>query len=168
MSFAPVTYIDDLMDLDDESAYSRASVARSDGRSLGSQHRSDGRGHVSTDKFIRTNHDAPPESGMSSTNRPPPKDHLAHQLSRSSDAPPRQGPQFHPMIGEGLHPQASSKIPAFRSPQTRDFNCLDVAKHVENCPVCGKLYVQDNTICVVTILILSVLCILLLRKCLKF
>jgi hypothetical protein len=43
-------------------------------------------------------------------------------------------------------------------------NCLSVAKHAENCLVCSKLYKQDRTIYIISIAILSIICILLLKK----
>lgn len=46
-------------------------------------------------------------------------------------------------------------------------NCRDVCKHIKNCEICGKLYKNDRTIFLVIIVILSILCILLLKKVLK-
>lgn len=43
-------------------------------------------------------------------------------------------------------------------------NCLDVADHATNCPVCSKLYNNDKTVYIITIVILSIICILLLKR----
>ena len=42
--------------------------------------------------------------------------------------------------------------------------CLDVASHVENCPICSQLYKNDRTLFIITIVILVVICALLLKK----
>lgn len=49
-------------------------------------------------------------------------------------------------------------------PTPRELNCVDVAKHVEGCPVCTRLYNNDRTVYVIVIVILVVLCLLLLKK----
>lgn len=46
-------------------------------------------------------------------------------------------------------------------------NCLDVSGHIENCPICSRLYKQDKTIMIIAIVILAIICILLLKKVLN-
>ena len=46
-------------------------------------------------------------------------------------------------------------------------SCVDIAEHVQNCPVCGKLYKNDNTMYVGIIAILVILCILLIKRVLE-
>ena len=43
-------------------------------------------------------------------------------------------------------------------------NCVDVADHVKNCSVCSRLYHTDKTIYFIIIAILSIICIILLKK----
>ena len=43
-------------------------------------------------------------------------------------------------------------------------SCLDVAEHIANCPICSKFYNTDKTIYIIAIVILSIICILLLKK----
>ena len=43
-------------------------------------------------------------------------------------------------------------------------SCLDVAEHIANCPICSKFYSTDKTIYIIAIVILSIICILLLKK----
>lgn len=43
-------------------------------------------------------------------------------------------------------------------------DCLTIAEHIANCPVCGKLYKNDNTVYIIAIIVLAVVCILLLKK----
>lgn len=42
--------------------------------------------------------------------------------------------------------------------------CIDVAEHIANCPICSKFYKNDNSIYIITIIVLAIICILLLRK----
>jgi len=46
-------------------------------------------------------------------------------------------------------------------------SCIDVANHIELCPICSRYYKQDNSLYIIAILVLSVLCILLAKKILK-
>ena len=43
-------------------------------------------------------------------------------------------------------------------------NCLDVANHIQNCPICSKFYENDKSIYIVVIVILIILCIILVKK----
>jgi hypothetical protein len=46
-------------------------------------------------------------------------------------------------------------------------NCLSISNHVENCPICRKIYKNDKTVLIIIIVILAILCILLLKKVLN-
>jgi hypothetical protein len=46
-------------------------------------------------------------------------------------------------------------------------SCVSVSDHVFNCKVCTKLYNNDRTIYIITIVMLSIICILLLKKVLN-
>lgn len=46
-------------------------------------------------------------------------------------------------------------------------SCLDVAGHIQECPICSKLYSCDKSVYLVIIIILSVACMLLLRRVLE-
>lgn len=48
-----------------------------------------------------------------------------------------------------------------------DFNCIDVANHIKNCPICSKFYDNDKSMYVVAIIILIIICIILARKVLE-
>lgn len=43
-------------------------------------------------------------------------------------------------------------------------SCLEVADHIANCPICSKFYNNDKTIYMIVIAVLSVICILLLKR----
>jgi len=48
-----------------------------------------------------------------------------------------------------------------------DFNCIDVANHIKNCPICSKFYDNDKSMYIVAIIILIIICIILARKVLE-
>lgn len=46
-------------------------------------------------------------------------------------------------------------------------NCIDVANHIKNCPICSKFYENDKSIYIIIIIILAIICIILARKVLE-
>lgn len=60
---------------------------------------------------------------------------------------------------QGPPPQIDVVVPMRDSP-----SCLEVADHVQHCPICSKLYATDKTIYLIAIVILAVICIVLLKK----
>ena len=46
-------------------------------------------------------------------------------------------------------------------------SCLDIHAHVQQCPICSKFFKHDNTLFIIAIVFLSILCILLLKKVLN-
>lgn len=46
-------------------------------------------------------------------------------------------------------------------------NCIDVAQHTHNCPVCSKLYNTDKTIYMVIIGLLLIVTLILIKKVLE-
>ena len=59
--------------------------------------------------------------------------------------------------------QEEHSIKTFNMPSGTP-SCLDVAEHIANCPICSKFYNTDKTIYIIAIVILSLICILLLKK----
>lgn len=43
-------------------------------------------------------------------------------------------------------------------------SCIDVANHLASCPICSKFYNNDKTIYIIAIVVLTIVCILLLKK----
>ena len=56
------------------------------------------------------------------------------------------------------------KQPTFTPAQLYGGNCVDVADHTSNCPVCSKLYSQDNTAYYVVIVVLIIIVLLMFIK----
>lgn len=100
------------------------------------------------DKYIRNSHQTPSESGM----------HNNSKIIVSPNDPRAQQQQQHEYF---QHQQQLYEAPYDQRPPG---NCIDVSDHVHNCPVCSKLYCNDKTIYIVIIVLLTIICILLLKK----
>jgi hypothetical protein len=96
-------------------------------------------------KFIRNNHDMLPESGMIDT-----------PSTKVRNTQPEVEMDNNISIGHFNH------IKTFNMPSDSP-SCLVVATHIANCPICSKFY-NDKTIYLVLIAILSIICIILLKK----
>ena len=55
--------------------------------------------------------------------------------------------------------QETQKRPSHDSP-----TCLEIADHVGACPICSKFYKNENTVYIIVIVILAIICILLLKR----
>lgn len=102
-------------------------------------------------RYIRGNHHngISKQSGMN----PNPNFHSVHH--RLND----QKEKYDSHIQE----QENNSIKTFNMPSGTP-SCLDVAEHIANCPICSKFYNTNKTIYIIAIVILSLICILLLKK----
>lgn len=72
------------------------------------------------------------------------------------------------MAREAYHPPPPPQIPPQEMMmQPPSMNCLDIARHVQDCPICSKFYHNDRTVYVIAIVVLSIVCLLLLKKVLN-
>jgi hypothetical protein len=57
----------------------------------------------------------------------------------------------------------------YEKPKLRssDLSCVNVADHASQCQVCSKLYQNDKTVYIVAIVILTIICIILLKRILE-
>ena len=136
------------------------------------------------DKFIRHHDNAPAqESGMyvQRGNNMQQPEHPQY--------PPQQHPQQHPQQPHNhLHPPHShpprenfnrdhiiskeSMIDeGFEQPPPKKTyslsegpSCIDVATHIAECPICSKFYNNDKTLYLLIIAIMSIVCVLLLKR----
>jgi hypothetical protein len=127
--------------------------------------------------FIKRNYMPPSEAGMSHSKQ------AGYNNYRSTYG--NQRPQSRP-INMGPEKMIPGRMPRNEeimddinpypfSPESRNFrenfsgmgNCLDVSGHIENCPICSKLYKHDKTIMIITIVVLAIISILLLKKVLN-
>jgi len=91
-------------------------------------------------KFIRSPMGPPPtESGMAPYSSPP-------EFFQPPPPPTESAPTR----------------PAAGSP-----TCLEISDHVGSCPICSKFYKNDNAIYIIAIVVLSIICILLLKRVLN-
>lgn len=144
-----VTYIDDLPDLED---------LESRGGMHGPPHGMQGVGEHSQfqhngppggipakfQKFIRN------PGGMT----PPPRE--------SGMGSPQQQHEFFAPPPPPQQQQQEQYTPLSDSP-----NCLDVHSHVQACPICSRFFKNDNTVYIIAIVILAIICILLLKRVLN-
>lgn len=57
--------------------------------------------------------------------------------------------------------------PLYNIPMHSPYSCLDIAGHIDNCPICSKFYKNDKTVFIVAIVLLTIVCIILLKKVLE-
>ena len=133
------TLIDNLPDLDDLEGYSN--------------NKQDDK----YSKFIRQSHSSPQQSGMVSNNI---NQHMGQ--SPMGQSPMEQSPMEQYMRHQPSMEQFENKS----SHNINSISCLEIAEHVSNCPICSKFYKNDNTIYIIAIVVLLIICILLLKKCL--
>lgn len=98
-------------------------------------------------KFIRnTSNYLPAEAGMNSYNV---SQNNRQQLNNSRIDPNFQLPQM-----EGFQ-------------QHQQYNCMETFNHVKNCPICSKFFKFDSSLYIIIIIVLSIICILLLKRILN-
>lgn len=147
-----VTYIEDLPELDDiESAQPYGNPIRP-----GKQSTYMGAGMVPEgdaekyQKFIRPSGGPHAMSGMDTSiaSLPPPASII------SADT-----------YGEAI-PQVNDMVPKYHLPPGSP-SCIDVANHVEICPICNRYYNTDKSVYIIAIVVLAIICILLLKRVLN-
>ena len=90
-----------------------------------------------------------------------------HQLNSDSGMIENRQPQQYqqPQIQQPQIQQIHYQQPQMQEPYL--YNCLDISKHVESCPICSKLYNNDKSVYIFCIIILVIICLLLLKKVLN-
>jgi len=150
------TMIDDLFDLDNV-----------DGQNFGN-----GPDDRNYNNYLRDHNKIPhSHSGMGGG----PVQQYEPQMEQQYDEPPpplRQHVQIGQQTGQRYEPsqyepqmeqQLNEPIRSYTMPHNTP-TCLEIADHVANCPICSKFYNNDPTIYIIAILILSAVCIVLLKK----
>ena len=70
--------------------------------------------------------------------------------------------QNNEMIKQTPPPQ---EIPVINQPPNHmAIHCIDISKHIQECPICSKFYHNDKTIYIIAIVVLSIVCLLLLKR----
>jgi len=91
-------------------------------------------------KFIRNSHKAPSMAGMV----------------------PQEYPQPNPMNHFMVEVEEQDEVEEI--PYKHTISCIEIAEHISHCPICIKFYNNDKTIYIIAIIMLSLICILLLKK----
>jgi hypothetical protein len=71
--------------------------------------------------------------------------------------------QQHPSLPKNSA-QYSNYAESFVMPVGPQFNCMDVAHHIQKCPLCSKFYDNDKSIFWAAIVLLAIACIYLLKR----
>lgn len=93
-------------------------------------------------KYTKQNYIPPPESGMTFS---PPQSHLERGLT-------------------GQPSQTQLISPIRHLPSQIEPTCLQISDHIQNCPICMKLYKNDNTVYIIIIIVLVTVIMILLNK----
>lgn len=75
---------------------------------------------------------------------------------------PKPSYQQHPSLPKNST-QVSNYAESFIMP-TPQFNCMDVANHIQKCPLCSKFYDNDKSMYWAAIVLLSIACLYLLKR----
>lgn len=67
-------------------------------------------------------------------------------------------PQLQPQIYDQYYPEPERRI------YDSDLSCITIANHIKECPICSKFYNCDNSIYIVCIVLLIIVCIILLKR----
>lgn len=124
-------------------------------------------------KYIRPAHRMDMESGMASYGANP-YGPQGIPMGMPTYGPPGIQESFGPHGSpQGGHPQGghvpsgasgTQFVEKFANPQ---YNCIDIARHIQDCPICSKFYSSDKTIYIIVIVILAIVCLLLIKKVLN-
>lgn len=63
--------------------------------------------------------------------------------------------------------QPSQQMPSYLRKQTfeePEISCMRIATHIRDCPICSKFYNCDNSMYIVCIVLLAIICIILLKR----
>jgi hypothetical protein len=101
-------------------------------------------------KYIRNPHRIDPSAGMTQNPNYP--------QNRPNQDQPEIDPEQPRMVYK------TREMPVQYPNDPLSYNCLDIARHIQDCPLCSKYYNNDKTAYVIAIIVLSIICLLLLKK----
>jgi len=106
-------------------------------------------------KYIRQGHVPSMESGM---NNMFPDESVPHMKQSVNQMYEEQD-----FFTEQEQPKINPKYNTIELPPNSP-SCIDVSNHFMMCPVCSRLYHNDKTVYIISIVVLAFVCILLLKK----
>lgn len=163
-----VTYIDELIDLDNHGGKDDSGMGGHQSRIVGRAVRP-GSGGSSYKNFGDM-----PQPGRLPPNHP--RENFRHIPSQSQQSqhfvpqhePPQRIPIKEPFYSplDGVEDEETSGTPIY-GPYNPQFSCLQIAEHIKSCPICSTLYNNDRTMYIIAIIVLSIIVIILLKKALE-
>lgn len=93
-------------------------------------------------------------------------DHRLHRQHVKESYQMNENRQVNPNNSQQYYHQPQYTAAAANEPTTKP-SCLDVSMHHADCPVCSKIYKCDKAVYLVIIAILTIVCILLMKKVLN-
>uniref|UniRef100_A0A6C0EL58 Uncharacterized protein n=1 Tax=viral metagenome TaxID=1070528 RepID=A0A6C0EL58_9ZZZZ len=108
-------------------------------------------------KFIRGQHRIDPGAGMMNMEY--------YDTPGGYGAPMEHSNQYGTLeMGVPSQPQPPPEPMPPQPPPAPFINCIDIAKHVQDCPICSRFYRNDTTVYIIAIVVLAIVCLLLLKK----
>lgn len=108
-------------------------------------------------KFMKHNHHPPSQSGMIQ------KGHNYNSMGGYSN---NNHQIYDPEMAQIISQQ--NKMPTYGEMiddnNNDNVNCREVCAHIRNCEVCSQIYKSDKSLYILAIVILSIICVLLLKK----
>lgn len=159
-----VTSINELMDIDEieYQQYRNQNLnSQMGGSNNGQRHSTYGSAYGNPDlgrddpnrynKFIRNNNfnKIPDDAGMNFSKSNP----YINSSNQSSFLPENEIDNSQYIVNQNKYPDHLTNT-----------TCIQVAEHIRDCPICCKFYKNDNTVYIIVIIILSIMCLLLLKR----
>jgi hypothetical protein len=114
-------------------------------------------------KYIRGSHRAVPGSGMGSMNM---GQHSTHMMGPGSQGHMDTG-GYAVMEPYEEQMQQQAPPPGPPPPMPPVINCIEIANHIQGCPICSRFYNNDKTVYIIAIVVLTIVCLLLLKRVLN-
>lgn len=142
-----ITYLDDIMDLDSPYA-ADADLSKK----------------VERENLDRNAYSGPLKNKMRS--------HVDHRMAMNSGIPDSIQSYYNINNFEPPAPEYNYGPKLFKPEPRNDYfvseiSCLEISRHVTNCPICSKFYENDKSSYVIFIVILIVIIIILFKKVLE-
>lgn len=74
---------------------------------------------------------------------------------------------FNPIPYNSHHHQVARPLRFPDREVNAPFGCVDIARHIDTCPICSRLYDTDKTLYILAILGLLILCFLMVKRIVK-
>jgi hypothetical protein len=115
-------------------------------------------------KFIRNTHHINPRSGMSAYKETYNTERGGYNAANPGANHATMSYEEHYTNEPGQQQHQQHAPVQMMIPQ---FSCLDVSSHIQNCPICSKLYYNEKTLYIIAIVVLCIICLLLLKRILN-